>query len=67
MKIHRGVDQIGGCITEISSSTTRVVINFGLNLPIGDELRSKICTSSQSVDEITIEIEIHVPAALLRG
>ena len=33
IKIHRGLDQIGGCITEISTGTSRVFIDFGQNLP----------------------------------
>lgn len=33
IKIHRGLDQIGGCITEISTSTSRVFIDMGKNLP----------------------------------
>ena len=33
IKIHRGLDQIGGCITEISTETSRVFIDFGQNLP----------------------------------
>ena len=37
--IHRGLDQIGGCITEISTSTSRVFIDMGRNLPgCGDTL-----------------------------
>ena len=36
--IHRGINQIGGCITEISSEAgTRIVIDFGHNLPDGDK------------------------------
>lgn len=31
--IHRGLTQIGGCITEISTATTRIFIDFGQNLP----------------------------------
>lgn len=31
--IHRGLDQIGGCITEIYTATSRVFIDFGQNLP----------------------------------
>lgn len=31
--IHRGIDQIGGCITEISTDTSRVFVDFGQNLP----------------------------------
>lgn len=32
IKIHRG-DQIGGCITEIYTKTTRILIDFGEDLP----------------------------------
>ena len=31
--VHRGIDQIGGCITEISTETSRVFVDFGQNLP----------------------------------
>lgn len=35
--IHRGIDQIGGCITEIESSNgTKILIDLGHNLPEGD-------------------------------
>ena len=33
IKIHRGLNQIGGCITEISTATSRVFIDMGQNLP----------------------------------
>lgn len=33
IKIHRGFDQIGGCITEISTETSRIFIDMGQNLP----------------------------------
>lgn len=33
IKIHRGLDQIGGCITEISTQTSRIFIDMGQNLP----------------------------------
>lgn len=31
--IHRGLNQIGGCITEISTATSRIFIDMGQNLP----------------------------------
>lgn len=31
--IHRGLDQIGGCITEISTATSRIFVDMGKNLP----------------------------------
>jgi len=33
IKVHRGLHQIGGCITEISTATSRVFIDMGQNLP----------------------------------
>lgn len=33
IKVHRGLKQIGGCITEIWTDTSRVFIDFGQNLP----------------------------------
>jgi len=38
--VHRGIDQIGGCITEISTDTSRVFVDFGQNLPGGAEPRT---------------------------
>jgi ribonuclease J len=34
--IHRGINQIGGCITEIATATTKILIDLGHNLPKGD-------------------------------
>lgn len=31
--IHRGIDQIGGCITEIATEKARILIDLGQNLP----------------------------------
>ena len=33
IKIHRGLEQIGGCITEINTKNSRVFIDVGQNLP----------------------------------
>lgn len=33
IKIHRGLNQIGGCITEISTETSRIFVDLGQNLP----------------------------------
>ena len=35
--VHRGIDQIGGCITEISTEKSKVLIDLGHNLPQGDK------------------------------
>lgn len=34
--IHRGTHQIGGCATEISNGSTRILIDFGTELPDAD-------------------------------
>ena len=31
--IHRGIDQIGGCIIEIATANTKIIIDLGSNLP----------------------------------
>ena len=36
--IHRGTNQIGGCITEISSSQARIIIDMGNELPSEDKM-----------------------------
>lgn len=38
VKIHRGFEQIGGCITEVSTTTSRVFIDMGQNLPCVGEV-----------------------------
>ena len=57
--IHRGIDQIGGCITEITTSSTRIFIDLGQNLPdnegnINDPLatREAIAKLTDGVDAI---------------
>ena len=37
--VHRGTDQIGGCATEIRTASTRILIDFGAELP--DKNREK--------------------------
>ena len=47
--IHRGLEQIGGCITEISTATSRVFIDMGKNLPGNGE------TTTPEQDKIMVE------------
>lgn len=51
IKIHRGLDQIGGCITEIWTDTSRVFIDFGQNLP-GNGEPTTLEQDSRMVSEI---------------
>lgn len=47
--IHRGVNQIGGCITEISTEDCKVLIDLGSNLPG----TGKVELTAEQVSEIT--------------
>lgn len=51
--IHRGIDQIGGCITEIASASgTKVLIDLGHNLPEGDDVAYDKYDNSKNLDEL---------------
>lgn len=47
--IHRGIDQIGGCITEIATARSRILIDLGQNLP---DNQDKVC--DDKADETTV-------------
>ena len=64
IKVHRGLDQIGGCITEISTSTSRVFIDFGKNLPgcgveISKDELSQLFESNRKKHEAVFYSHIH--------
>lgn len=49
--IHRGIDQIGGCITKIESKNgKKILIDLGHNLPDGDGQVNDIYDDSQKLD-----------------
>lgn len=57
--IHRGIDQIGGCITEVATSKSRILIDLGQNLPDGEGIvqdkfdnRSAIALLTAGIDAI---------------
>ena len=51
--IHRGINQIGGCITEIASdSGTKILIDLGHNLPEGDSIAHDQFDISANLDEL---------------
>ena len=50
--IHRGVDQIGGCITEIATENTRILIDLGQNLPDGESVEDGFA-NLDSIEKIT--------------
>ena len=53
IKIHRGIDQIGGCITEIqSASGTKILIDLGHNLPEADGQVNDINDTPENLDRL---------------
>lgn len=51
--IHRGINQIGGCITEIATETTKIFIDLGHNLPKGDKPVEDANASTEEIEELT--------------
>lgn len=54
--IHRGIDQIGGCITEIATTKARILIDLGQNLPNGDGVIQDDFANLESVETITKDV-----------
>lgn len=55
--VHRGIDQIGGCITEISSNTTSILIDLGQNLPDGNGFIVDDLANKSSIENITRNVD----------
>ncbi len=51
--IHRDIDQIGGCITEISTAKARILIDLGQNLPDGEGIVDDDLASREAIEKIT--------------
>lgn len=51
--IHRGVDQIGGCITEIATDTTSILVDLGQNLPDGEGDVNDSFANFEAIEKIT--------------
>ena len=51
--IHRGIDQIGGCITEIATDRTRILIDLGQNLPDGEGVIHDELATREAVENLT--------------
>ncbi len=57
IKIHRGINQIGGCITEISTNKTRILIDLGQNLPDNEGKVIDCFANSDAVETLTHGID----------
>ena len=51
--IHRGIDQIGGCITEIATDSTKIFIDLGRNLPKGDKASKDENANIEAIAKLT--------------
>lgn len=51
--IHRGINQIGGCITEIATETSKVLIDLGHNLPKGNSSSDDSMANKTSIEKVT--------------
>lgn len=55
--IHRGIDQIGGCITEIATNKARILIDLGQNLPNGEGIVDDDLATREAIGKITQGID----------
>jgi len=55
--IHRGVDQIGGCITEIATDKARIIIDLGQNLPDGEGFVQDDLANIESIEKLTKDVD----------
>ncbi len=55
--VHRGIDQIGGCITEISTEKARILIDLGQNLPDGEGFSNDDLASREAIEKMTQGID----------
>ena len=55
IKIHRGINQIGGCVTEIKSKKARILIDVGTNLPTcKSKVKVNVAKISKKCDAVFI-------------
>lgn len=55
--IHRGIDQIGGSITEIATNNSRILIDLGQNLPNGEGVVNDDFANLEAIGEITENVD----------
>ncbi len=55
--IHRGIDQIGGCITEIATSEARILIDLGQNLPDSNGETNDPLATKEAVGKLTESVD----------
>lgn len=55
--IHRGINQIGGCITEIATDKARILVDLGQNLPDNEGVVNDKFTNKEKIEELTQDID----------
>lgn len=55
--IHRGINQIGGCITEIATNKARILIDLGQNLPDNEGRVDDCYSDKKKIEELTQNID----------
>ena len=55
--IHRGINQIGGCITEIATEKTKILIDLGHNLPNNEGISDDALANEESIKKLTNGID----------
>src|SRR5664280_246334 len=56
--IHRGIDQIGGCITEIATAKAKILIDLGQNLPDGEGIVQDKFDDKAAIEALTSGINV---------
>ena len=55
--IHRGIDQIGGCITEIATDKARILVDLGQNLPDSEGVVEDDFANPEAIEKITENVD----------
>ena len=55
--IHRGINQIGGCITEIATDEAKIMIDLGQNLPNNQGDVSDEFANEAAVEKLTANVD----------
>jgi len=55
--IHRGISQIGGCITEIATDNAKILIDLGQNLPDGEGVVNDDLANFEAIARITNNVD----------
>ena len=50
--VHRGIDQIGGCITGVINDNARILIDLGQNLPNGEGIVDDDLVNGKVIEKI---------------